>query len=123
MFGWKIETDLKMNYTMWAPAEGVGGGFSPLGETVKPGNVLIHVDSDDIDATCSGSRRWAARFCLKRLKFPALAGSRFSKIRPEYTFALHQPESRTITSECNTHSGTRIIPKIPGTSNRYRVYA
>ena len=50
LFGWKIETDLKMNYTMWAPTEGVGGGFSPLGETVKPGDVLIHVDSDDIDA-------------------------------------------------------------------------
>lgn len=50
LFGWKIETDLKMNYTMWEPAQGPGGGFSPLGETVKPGDVLIHVDSDDIEA-------------------------------------------------------------------------
>jgi uncharacterized protein len=50
LFGWTIETDAVMNYTMWAPAEGVGGGFSPLGETIQPGDVLIHVDSDDIDA-------------------------------------------------------------------------
>jgi predicted enzyme related to lactoylglutathione lyase len=39
-----------MNYTMWDPHEGPGGGFSPLGEDVKVGDVLIYVDSDDIDA-------------------------------------------------------------------------
>jgi uncharacterized protein len=50
LFGWKIETDLKMNYTMWEPADGPGGGFSPLNEAVKPGDVLLYVDSDDIEA-------------------------------------------------------------------------
>jgi predicted enzyme related to lactoylglutathione lyase len=50
LFGWKIETDTKMNYTMWSPAEAPGGGFSPLNESVKPGDVLIYVDSADIEA-------------------------------------------------------------------------
>ena len=65
LFGWKIETDTKMNYTMWAPAEGVGGGFSPITEANKPGNVLIHVDSDDIEVD------------LKRIK--ALGGTVLSE--------------------------------------------
>jgi uncharacterized protein len=50
LFGWKIETDLKMNYTMWEPLDGPGGGFSPLNESVKPGDVLVYVDSDDIES-------------------------------------------------------------------------
>ena len=39
-----------MDYTLWEPADGPGGGFSPLGEQVKPGDVLIFVDSEDIEA-------------------------------------------------------------------------
>jgi uncharacterized protein len=50
LFDWKIETDTKMNYTMWSPGEPPGGGFSPLNESVKPGDVLIYVDSADIEA-------------------------------------------------------------------------
>jgi len=50
LFGWKIETDLNMNYTMWEPLEGPGGGFSPLNDSVKPGDVLIYVNSADIEA-------------------------------------------------------------------------
>jgi hypothetical protein len=55
LFGWKTTRDEKMNYTMWEPGEGPGGGFSPLGVQqgggeVKPGDILIHVDSQDIEA-------------------------------------------------------------------------
>ena len=50
LFGWHIERDEQMDYTMWDPHEGPGGGFSPLGENVKPGDVLIYVNSEDIEA-------------------------------------------------------------------------
>ena len=55
LFGWKTTRDEKMNYTLWEPSEGPGGGFSPLGiqeggDQVKPGEILIHVDSEDIEA-------------------------------------------------------------------------
>jgi uncharacterized protein len=50
LFGWNIVTDTKMNYTMWEPLQAPGGGFSPLNESVKPGDVLIYVDSADIEA-------------------------------------------------------------------------
>lgn len=50
LFGWQITRDEQMDYTMWEPQEGPGGGFNPLGDAVKIGDVLIYVDSDDIDA-------------------------------------------------------------------------
>ena len=49
LFGWKITRDEALDYTMWEPGDGPGGGFNPLGEHVKPGDVLIYVDSDDIE--------------------------------------------------------------------------
>jgi predicted enzyme related to lactoylglutathione lyase len=50
LFGWKIARDEAMDYTMWEPTVEPGGGFSPLGELVKPSDVMIHVASDDIEA-------------------------------------------------------------------------
>jgi uncharacterized protein len=50
LFGWEITHDEAMNYTMWKPAEGPGGGFTPLGEEVKPGDILLYIDSQDIEA-------------------------------------------------------------------------
>ena len=50
LFGWKIEHDEQMNYTMWDPQDGPGGGFTTLSETVKPGEVMIYIESQDIEA-------------------------------------------------------------------------
>ena len=50
LFGWKITPVPEMNYVLWESAEGPGGGFNPLGEGSQPGNVLIYVDSADIEA-------------------------------------------------------------------------
>ena len=50
LFGWKITPMPEMNYGLWEPSEGPGGGFSPIGPDVAPGQVLIHVASDDIEA-------------------------------------------------------------------------
>jgi hypothetical protein len=50
LFGWKITPMPDLNYSLWEPAEGPGGGFNPLGADTKVGEVLIHVDSEDIEA-------------------------------------------------------------------------
>ena len=50
LFGWHIERDEQMDYTMWDPHEGPGGGFSNIDENVKPGDVHIYVNSEDIEA-------------------------------------------------------------------------
>jgi len=50
LFGWKITPMPEMDYTLWEPVEAPGGGFSPLGEETRVGEILIHVASDDIEA-------------------------------------------------------------------------
>jgi len=56
-FGWKIQTDPQFDYHMFQTDGGPGGGFVPVdaptdGGTMqyKPGDVLVYIGSDDIDA-------------------------------------------------------------------------
>lgn len=50
LFGWHIMHDEQFNYTMFDPHEGPGGGFSWVNEHTKPGDVLIYINSEDIEA-------------------------------------------------------------------------
>ncbi len=50
LFGWKTNHMPEMDYTTWSAPEGPGGGFSPVGEMTKAGEVLVYIDSDDIEA-------------------------------------------------------------------------
>ena len=72
LFGWKIETDPKMDYTMWAPAEGPGGGFAPITENTKPGSVLIHVDSDDIEADLKRVKALGGTVLTEKTEIPQI---------------------------------------------------
>lgn len=49
LFGWKITAMPEYNYALWEPADGPGGGLNPLSEETKIGEVLIHVNSADIE--------------------------------------------------------------------------
>jgi predicted enzyme related to lactoylglutathione lyase len=51
LFGWKI-TPMpdEMNYSLWDPGEGPTGGFNPVNDEFKAGDVSISVNSDDIEA-------------------------------------------------------------------------
>jgi predicted enzyme related to lactoylglutathione lyase len=70
LFGWQIVHDEGMNYTMWNPEEGPGGGFSTLSETVKPGDVLIYVDSQDIDADLKKAEALGGKIVQPKSEIP-----------------------------------------------------
>ena len=48
VFGWTFQVHDEMNYTTFA-TDNIGGGFNPLGEQVKVGDVLVYFESSDID--------------------------------------------------------------------------
>lgn len=50
LFGWKMEAFPQFNYATWEPDEGPGGGFSPVGDDTRIGDILVHIASDDIEA-------------------------------------------------------------------------
>jgi uncharacterized protein len=50
LFGWKMQHVPEFDYTMWEDGGGYGGGFNKLSEHYPVGQVLVYIDSDDIDA-------------------------------------------------------------------------
>jgi len=70
LFGWHIERDEEMDYTMFDPHEGPGGGFSPLSDTVKVGDILIYVDSDDIEADLKKAESLGGSVMMEKSEIP-----------------------------------------------------
>ncbi|HNS62447.1 MAG TPA: VOC family protein [Anaerolineales bacterium] len=51
LFGWKITSIPEMNYTMWESSDAVSsGGFPAVSEEFPAGQVIVYIDSDDIEA-------------------------------------------------------------------------
>ena len=72
LFGWKITREEKMDYILWDPAEGPGGGFSPLDDQVKPGDVLIYVDSADIEADLKQVEKLGGKVVSPKSEIPGI---------------------------------------------------
>jgi predicted enzyme related to lactoylglutathione lyase len=52
LFGWQMVHDETYNYTMFDASPGPGGAYVAIdGQHARAGEVLVHVDTDDIDAT------------------------------------------------------------------------
>lgn len=50
LFGWKTSIMEEFNYGGWETGNGVGGGFAVVSEEgARPGNVIVHVGTDDIE--------------------------------------------------------------------------
>ena len=72
LFGWKITPMPEMNYTLWEPTEGPGGGFNPLGEGSQPGDVLIYIDSADIEADLKKAELLGGRMVVPKREIPGV---------------------------------------------------
>ena len=51
VFEWKFQDYEEMNYTTFETGEGVGGGFSPVGEDNPAGTVTVYIQTDDVTAS------------------------------------------------------------------------
>jgi predicted enzyme related to lactoylglutathione lyase len=70
LFGWKITPMPEMNYTLWEPAEGPGGGFSELSDFTKAGEVLIYVDSADIESDLKKAEALGGKIVMPKSEIP-----------------------------------------------------
>ena len=50
LFGWKLQHDHELNYSMWEDGTGSGGGFPAVSDDAPAGHVLVYIASDDIEA-------------------------------------------------------------------------
>ncbi len=71
LFGWQMQVFAEMNYTMWDAGHGSSGGFSELTDSVKPGDVLIYINSDDIEADLKKAESLGATILQPKMEIPA----------------------------------------------------
>jgi len=64
LFIWKFTEMPGMNYLLFNPPDGVGGGFSQGNELAKKPGVLVHIEVADIDTTIKKAEKIGGR-CLK----------------------------------------------------------
>jgi predicted enzyme related to lactoylglutathione lyase len=70
LFGWHIVHDDQFNYTMFDAHEGPGGGFSPINEHTSPGDVLVYVNSEDIEADLKAAVELGASIAMEKTEIP-----------------------------------------------------
>jgi hypothetical protein len=70
LFGWHMETVEEMDYTMFDPHEGPGGGFSNVDENVKPGDVIIYINSEDIEADLKKAAELGGNIVQEKMEIP-----------------------------------------------------
>ncbi|MBI5932738.1 MAG: VOC family protein [Chloroflexi bacterium] len=70
LFGWKITPVPEMNYTLWEAGDGSGGGFNPISEENPAGQVLVYIDSDDIEADLKKVAQLGGKVLHEKMEIP-----------------------------------------------------
>ena len=73
LFGWKIDHMPEMNYALFDPGDGRGGGFPQIdGELVTPGAVLVYVSTDDIEASLAKAESLGGNTVVPKTEIPGM---------------------------------------------------
>jgi predicted enzyme related to lactoylglutathione lyase len=70
LFGWKLQHVPEMNYTMWEAEDGTGGGFPEVSADNPVGQVLVYIDSDDIEADLKKVVRLGGKVLHEKVEIP-----------------------------------------------------
>jgi predicted enzyme related to lactoylglutathione lyase len=70
LFGWEVEHIPEMNYATWSAGPGEGGGFNPLSHDVKPNEVLIYINSEDIEGDLKRAAELGATVIQEKMEIP-----------------------------------------------------
>ena len=78
LFDWTIQYDDKLNYVQFRIDEALGGGFNPVGQTesagfqTNPGDVLVYVGTDDIDASLARAESLGGKIVAPKMEIPGI---------------------------------------------------
>ena len=72
LFDWKIQEMLEMNYTTWEDGSGSGGGFPGVSDVNPAGQVLVYIDSDDIEADLKKVEKLGGKILHKKTEIPQM---------------------------------------------------
>ena len=72
LFGWNIQHMPEMNYTMWEDGSGSGGGFPAVSAENPAGQVLVYIDSDDIEADLKNVAQLGGKVLRVKTEIPQM---------------------------------------------------
>lgn len=73
LFGWQSQHAPELNYTMFQPEGGPGGGFLTIGEHgTRQGEIRVYVGTDDVDATLKRAEALGATTLMGRSEIPGV---------------------------------------------------
>lgn len=72
LLGWKIQPVPEMNYTMWEAADGSGGGFPEVSADNPAGQVLVYIDSDDIEVDLKNIKKLGGKVLHEKTEIPGM---------------------------------------------------
>ena len=73
LFGWKIQPMPEMNYTMWEAGNGDEyGGFPQVSDDNPAGQVLVYIDSDDIEADLKNVEKLGGKVLHQKTEIPGM---------------------------------------------------
>ena len=70
LFGWKLLHFPEMKYTMWEAEDGSGGGFPEVSAENPAGQVLVYIDSDDIEADLKKVEKLGGKVLYQKTEIP-----------------------------------------------------
>ena len=70
LFGWKLQHIPEMNYTMWEAGDGSGGGFPEISAENPAGQVLVYIDSEDIEADLKRVEKLGGKILHQKAEIP-----------------------------------------------------
>ena len=72
LFGWKLQHMPEMNYTMWEAGDGSGGGFPAVSAENPAGQVLVYIDSDDIEADLKKAEKLGRKVIFQKTEISGM---------------------------------------------------
>ena len=89
LFGWKMEHVPEFDYTMWEDGSGYGGGFNKVDTENPVGQVLVYIDSDDIDADLEKAVKLGGSIVREKTEIPGTGWFGLFKDPTGNTLALY----------------------------------
>ncbi len=93
VFGWEIEIDEKFNYVQFKANPGPAGGIPQVDEAqnMKPGDVVLYINSDDINADLAHIGACGGKTLVPKMEIPGIGWFAIFSDPTGSRLALFQP--------------------------------
>ncbi len=72
VFGWEVQQMPEMNYAMYNTGDGIGGGFNPVSDTNPAGTTLVHIGTEDVNATLAEIEAHGGKTLVTKTEIPGM---------------------------------------------------